>query len=201
MAKTFIYTTEVEQFIAENQKGITRQQLADMLNAKFGGNFTAQGVKSYCYRKRVSNGLSTKFAKGQEPIFKGKVGYFKNRQNFVPNSGSYQKGNRPYNEQLVGYEYISKQGYIIVKTGHRRYEHKQRLVWRQQNGDIPKNYCIKFIDNNPLNCTIENLICIPNGAMRAIGRQLTDDVELNKAIILTETLRYQMKKGGNRCQI
>lgn len=199
MANGIIYTPEIEQFIADNQKGISRQQLADLLKAKFGGNFTANGVKSYCYRKRLASGCVTRYVKGQPPASKGIVGFFKNRQGFTPSSGSFPKDHRPYNEQPIGYEYVeSRTGYIVVKIGKRQYKHKHRLVWEQHNGEIPKAHCIKFLDNNRQNCNIDNLICIPNGVMRAIGGQLTDNIELNKAIILTEILKHAAKQNARK---
>jgi hypothetical protein len=56
-------------------------------------------------------------------------------------------------------------GYIMIKvtmTGPKKkcwYE-KHRWLWEQANGKIPEGMVIIFLDNNPLNCTLENLAVV-----------------------------------------
>lgn len=186
------YTPEITQFILNNQSGISRQAMADLVEAKFGIKATAEGIKTFCYRHRLSNGLVSRYVKGNVPIHKGKKGFFKN---YKPNKSSFSADNRPYNEQPVGYEYVSSSGYIVVKTGHRQYVQKQRLVWQQHKGDIPKGHCVKFLDNNKQNCDIDNLILVPNAIMTRLAKcNMSDDPEFNKTIILTEMLSHAARK-------
>lgn len=186
------YTVEIIQFIIDNQSGISRQAMADLVAAKFGITATAEGIKTFCYRHRLSNGLVSRYVKSNVPIHKGTKGFFKN---YKPNKCSFSADNRHYNEQAVGYEFVSSSGYIVVKTGHRQYIQKQRLIWQQQKGEIPKGYCVKFLDSNKQNCDIDNLILVPTAIMsRLAKRVMSDDPVFNKTIILTEMLSHEARK-------
>ena len=60
-----------------------------------------------------------------------------------------------------GYERITRDGYIEVKTAEPNvFELKHRLVWIEHNGAIPKGCNIQFKDGNRQNVTIENLYMI-----------------------------------------
>lgn len=80
----------------------------------------------------------------------------------------FKKGQLPHNTKPMGYERITKDGYIEVKiaerpnrkTGEKNFILKHRLIWEQTNGPIPKGYNVIFLDGNPLNCVIENLAII-----------------------------------------
>lgn len=78
----------------------------------------------------------------------------------------FKKGSVPPNHKPVGYERITKNGYIEVKTGEGmfKFKLKHRLIWEQHNGPIPKGTNIQFNDRNPLNCDISNLYAIVRGA-------------------------------------
>jgi hypothetical protein len=58
-----------------------------------------------------------------------------------------------------------KRSHIFIKvsmTGPKemRWQLKHRWLWEQANGKIPQGMNIIFLDNNPLNCTLENLFMI-----------------------------------------
>ena len=179
------YNAEQLEFIRQNQEGITRQALADLLKEKYGIITSANSLKAYCKRLGLKNGLTGHFEKGCTPPLKGTKGIGKR------NSGCFEKGIVPHNTKPIGYEYVASNGYIIVKVGKRQYRQKQRVVWEQINGAIPNTHCIKFIDGNTQNCDIDNLMLVPKSIIATIGRQgITDNIELNKAIILTEHLKF-----------
>lgn len=77
----------------------------------------------------------------------------------------------PHNYQPIGTEVITTDGYIKVKIGHpRKWKHKHILVWEEHNGPVPESHVIKFIDGNPLNCNIENLMTITKSEHGVINR-------------------------------
>lgn len=50
----------------------------------------------------------------------------------------FKKGHVPKNHKPVGYERITRDGYIEVKTAEPNvFELKHRLVWIEHNGEIP----------------------------------------------------------------
>lgn len=63
----------------------------------------------------------------------------------------------------VGYIRTSKRGVSRWQTmiGRKSYL-CHRLVWELFNGEIPKDWTIDHLDQNPLNNKISNLRCVPN---------------------------------------
>ncbi|MCH5315747.1 MAG: HNH endonuclease [Eubacterium sp.] len=51
-----VYTPEMQQFIADNVFGTPIKNLTDMVNKKFGTNFTVTAIKSYCSNHKLKNG-------------------------------------------------------------------------------------------------------------------------------------------------
>ncbi|MCL2131272.1 MAG: HNH endonuclease [Lentimicrobiaceae bacterium] len=111
----------------------------------------------------LKNGKNTRYKKGQTPPNKGKkqTEYMSAEAIERSKATRFKKGNLPHNHRPVGYERITRDGYIEVKTREIDvFELKHRLVWKQHHGAIPKGHNIQFKDGNPQNCTIENLYMI-----------------------------------------
>lgn len=76
----------------------------------------------------------------------------------------FKKGIVPHNVVAIGTERITDDGYIEVKVKNgglqKNWKLKQRLIWEQHNGPIPKGYNIQFKDGNPQNLSIDNLYII-----------------------------------------
>lgn len=102
------------------------------------------------------------YQKGQEPFNKGKKWKeFMTRQG-MRNSRKTQikKGAVPPNHKPVGYERVSKDGYIEVKVGEglRQFRLKHRVVWEQHYGPIPKGYNVEFKNRDKKDLRPENLV-------------------------------------------
>jgi len=68
-------------------------------------------------------------------------------------------------EAPLGTERVKRLGHIFVKVFmdgpyKKRWQEKHRLVWEQAHGKIPKGMEIMFLDTNPLNCDLENLVLV-----------------------------------------
>lgn len=103
------------------------------------------------------------FQKGHRPANKGRkqTEYMSAEKIERTKATRFQKGHVPKNHKPVGYERITKDGYIEVKTAEPNvFELKHRLVWIEHNGPIPPGYNIQFQDGNRKNLTIENLYMI-----------------------------------------
>lgn len=78
--------------------------------------------------------------------------------------GWFKKGLTPPKTRPVFSQRLTKDGYIEIKIdGFRKWQHKQRVVWREHNGAIPRSHIICFKDGNKQNCAIENLEIMSRG--------------------------------------
>lgn len=196
MTRKINWTPEILDFIEQHTPNMVRPKLVQMLFETFPNadpEIKPTAVASLCKRKGWVSGISTTFKKGQPTWNKGKKGYM------GANRTSFKKGNMPYTHKPVGSTRIDKaDGYVLVKVAEpRTWRHRHSIVWEQHHGKVPKGHIIRHIDGDPTNDDIENLICIPRGANARINHRNkanTDNPELNKAIILTEHLRYESRR-------
>ena len=196
MIRSKIYSDEMLKWIEANQAGISRKELTERLNDKFKTSFNVNQISSLCTRRGWRSGVNAgQLKKGGTPWNKGRKGF----TNGAAYKGFFKKGHGGFKTRPLGSERIcTKDGYIMVKTKMpRTWERKHLVEWRKHNGPIPKDHCIRFLDNDRTNCDISNLVCIHRGANVAINHRNpadTDNPDLNKAIILTETLRHEIRK-------
>jgi len=114
--------------------------------------------------KSKERGSAFWFKKGDTPINKGK----KQSDFMTPDviertkRTRYKKGHMPGNRKAVGYERLSIDGYVYVKTkdgaGRFNWVLKHRLLYEQNNGPIPTNSIVEFADGDTMNFDIENLV-------------------------------------------
>lgn len=124
-------TDEQIEFLKANVKGRTEQELANLINSRFGTDFSSNSIRHYKYKFRLKSDVR------------------------------YQKGNIPHNHKPIGYEFIDDQGYIRIKIAEpNTWEYKQRYIWKKYFGDIPEGYRITFKDGNKTNMDINNLLLI-----------------------------------------
>lgn len=103
------------------------------------------------------------FPKGHQPLNKGRkqIEYMSAAQIEKTKATRFKKGNIPKNHKPVGYERVTRDGYIEIKTAEPNvFEIKHRLVWIEHNGKIPPGYNVQFKDGNRQNVCIENLYLI-----------------------------------------
>jgi len=144
-----VYSDEQLAYLKRNSK-LLRKELTEKFNQQFSRKITQQNIEAICKRNGWMTGRNGQFIKGQSKI---------------PGSGaktanktSFKKGNIPHNHRSVGYERISKDGYIEIKTAEPNiFRLKQRVNYEKANGPIEPELIIRFIDGNPLNCDPDNL--------------------------------------------
>lgn len=196
MGKKVKWTNEHLDFIRANQADISRRELFELLCNTFDDIdpiATLDNFKGLVLRMGLRSNRDGCFKKGQTPWNKGKTGYM------GANRTSFKKGQPSHNQRPIGSQRIcSKDKYLIEKVAEPDvWDYKHRMLWREHYGEIPEDCVIRFIDKDRMNITIENLICVPQGANSVLNlhnRADTDNPDLNKAIILTETLRHEIRK-------
>lgn len=160
------YTEEEHKFLRDFIPGHTYKEIVAEYNKRFEEPITEPRVKGYMANHKINNGLTGRFKKGHIPTNKGThpptVGRMAETQ--------FKKGGLPPNTKPIGYERITKDGYIEVKvkmrpnrkTGEKNFVLKHRLVWEETYGPIPKGHNIIFLDGNKQNIALENLCLVSN---------------------------------------
>lgn len=160
------YTQEEREFLNSFIPGHTYKEIVAAWNAKFDEPITESRVKGYMGNHKMNNGLTGRFQKGHTPHNKGMhsptVGRMAQTQ--------FKKGQQPHNAKPIGYERISKDGYIEVKVRMQRsapgkndfFIGKHRLIWEEAHGPIPKGHKVIFLDGDKRNFALENLALVSN---------------------------------------
>lgn len=136
-------------------------------------------------RNGIMNGLDRRFEKGHETWSKGKTWDEQGRSEESKRrslSTCFKPGNVPHNAggKPIGYERVSKDGYIEVKVAERPSRHacndnfasKHRLVWERANGMPVTEGCnVVFADGDNRNFDPENLVAVPRGIWATICKE------------------------------
>lgn len=148
LRRGYIWTDEEDRLLRELAPGRTIYEISEELK-KLGIDRTPAQVR---HRKTYLGITSGQVSRTTE---KSRATQFKS-------------GNLPHNTKPIGYERLSRDGYIEVKVKMRpsnpkcndNFVLKQRLVWEAANGPVPDGCVIVFKDGNKQNITLGNLACI-----------------------------------------
>ena len=154
-----LFTPEQEEFIRSNVLGIGNEELANMVNERFGLNITKKQMKRWKNNHHVSSGLTGRFEKGHVPDNKGKK--MSKEQYEQCEKSMFRKGHIPHNHRQIGSERINVYGYTEVKVAEpNKWRPKHQVIWEREHGAIPKQHVIIFADGNKQNFDLDNLICV-----------------------------------------
>ena len=183
--QSFIFSKEIQDFIAKNVIGLYNQELCDLINKKFKTSYKASQIKTYKRNQKLSSGLTGYFAHGEPSPNKGKkmsVEQYEKCKHTM-----FKKGNIPHNSKPIGYERKNiKDGYVYVKIAQPNvWKLKHVLLWEKANGPVPKGHQIMFLDQNPDNIVLENLSLITKKENLILNRNrlLTKNSAINKTAI------------------
>lgn len=101
----------------------------------------------------------------------------------------FKKGQIPPNKKPIGSERVNVDGYIEIKvTESGNWKLKHRYVYEQHhNVKLGRNDIVTFLDGNPLNCNIENLIKVDRTVLRTMNQSFSEynvgDAEIKKSVI------------------
>lgn len=171
------WTDEEKEYLASIVKGSTYKEITEKMNDKFEYNFSIEQTIGAMTRYKLTTGTGGYFKKGSTPWNKGLKGYM------GANKTSFKKGTIPPNQVPIGTESITKGGYIKVKVGEpNKWKLKQRYVYEQYYGEIPKDYNVIFADRNIQNFDINNLVLVSKAEMLILNNNklIFEDKELTK---------------------
>ena len=115
------------------------------------------------------------------------------------------KSNKPYrfdsknnpNYKPIWYEYITPDGYILVKVGQpSEYKLKHHIIWEKYYGKIPDDSYVMFLDQDKTNFDINNLKLIKKQDLRSVisKKILTKNKTINESYILLHKLINKTKQ-------
>ena len=206
------YPQGMYEFIRDNSWGVSSKEMAEMVNEKFGTDFSPTQMKSFRQRHGIKSGVTGWYQKGHAPGNKGKkleeyvtdperVADIKKRM--APTQ--FKKGQKANNELPLGTIVVTSDGYKIRKrsmTGDlwERWEFLHRAVWEEHNGPVPEGMMISFRDSNRLNCDIDNLMLITKGEGAALTRLglRSEDPDLTDAGLNLIRLKKAAKDAKKR---
>lgn len=194
-------TDEAKEFIVANCKGTTCRQMATLVEQKFGGIHTYDQMQGFYYQHDLHSGIDGKFKKNSTPYNKGlpMVEWADKRLIDKLRATQFKKGRDNGKSKEINTKIIRTNGYAWIKTAEGKWENEANIVWRQYNGEIPKDCSIIHLDRNKLNNSIDNLAIVRKKEMLEITAKigLTDDKELNKAIINLGKFKTKIREKEN----
>ena len=204
------YPQGMYEYVRDNSWGVSSKEMAEMVNKKFGTNFSQTMMKQFRQRHGIKSGLTGWYQKGHPPGNKGKKleEYVTDpdrleeiRKRMAPTQ--FKKGERPVNEMPVGTIVVNSDGYKLRKkqmTGGLwdRWEQLHRAVWEEHNGPIPEGMIVTFKDGDKLNCSIDNLMLITRGESAVMAKKgyRFKDPELTEAAL--NMVRLQIRANQKR---
>jgi hypothetical protein len=118
-----------------------------------------------------------------------------------------------YNENAIGWEYVNKKGYVVIKISksdvnggkNGGYVMKHIYLWEKENGKLQRDMCLKCLDGNRQNTNPTNWEIIPRGILPLLNGHRGynyDDMpnELKPAILTLAKVRGAKTKMLKRQQ-
>jgi len=188
------YTEEQIEYLIKIAPGNDTFKITEQFNKQFNLNLKRTQLRGAMKNRGIKNGLSKTFRCGMDPWNKGSKGICK------PNSGSFKKGNKPYNYAEVGTELIKSDGYVYTKTAEPNiWKQTHRLNYEKEHGKVPHGHVLIFLDGNKHNTELDNLELVTQSELLILNRRklLTNDKDLNTTgVLVAKTLDrvYKLKK-------
>lgn len=200
-----IWPEGMVEYIRTHSWGVPSKEMAEQVNALYGTNFTATGMKQFRQRHGIKSGVTGWFQKGRPPGNKGKKQeeYMSSEAIIKARKTQFKSGHRPKNELPVGTVVVNADGYKLLKvkmdgSQWERWVPLHRAVWEEHNGPVPEGMTVSFRDSNSLNCDISNLILISRGENAVLAKKglRSEDPDVTTAAV--SMIRLQMRINEKR---
>lgn len=178
------FPEHVKDFLRDNAKGRMVDELTDLVNKKLNTNYTVAQIACAKKRYKIRSGAGPRNGGTNATSFK--------KGSKIGESTRFKKGERPLTYKPIGNEYLDKdKGLVMIKVAEpNKYINKNKYVWEQHNGPVPKGYVVITLDGDKTNCDISNLAIITRGQLTTLTKKglRFDNAELTKTGILIATL-------------
>ena len=182
--KPKLFPDEILEFIKENAKGLFNQELTDLVNKKFGTEYSVSQIENLKNRHHISSGLTGCFQKGHIPSNKGKK---MSKEIYEKAKATmFKKGHRPQNYRPVGSERVTVEGYAEIKIADPNvWKMKHVVEYERAYGPLKRGDVIIFADGNKQNFDIENLVKVTRNELCRLNqfKKISEFAEITKANI------------------
>lgn len=202
-----IFSKEQIKFVGENYKDKTSQELANLVNQKFGTSFNQKQILGLKCRHKWNTGLNMKFKKGSISHNKGKKMSIEAYKKVLPHL--WKDGHKVWKARPIGSERLNKDNMFEVKVIVKDYPnncycknkdgtgwiYKQIKTWLDKGRELPKGHKICLLNQNKTDFSIENLVCLSNKELRWLNAHYgwTKESEVNQAKINIVKLKCKLK--------
>lgn len=178
------WTKEEIEFLKTNYLLYDINKLVPLFNEHFNYNMSKKTIRATLSRFKIHCNRPGAWQKGRETFNKGmkwddymsKKGQENSRKTCF-SSKDRNINNSNHNELPIGTEIVDKDGYVFVKIdkpkgtkARKWFVRKNRLIYEQAHGEIPKGYCVIFADGNKNNFDINNLVLVKNNEMTTMTK-------------------------------
>ena len=177
------FTDAEIEFIRDYAHGHIREDIRQAFNEKFNTELTYTQIANVMKRNNITNGIDSKFKKGQVPHNKGKK---MSLEVYEKVKGTLFKKGHDMNARPVGSERIDKDGYTMLKVGYpNKWRLKHIVIWESFYGKVPDNHVVIFLDGDIRNFDIDNLALITRAENLYLNRKKLrfDDKELTESAV------------------
>lgn len=194
---------EQVEYLKSIYLGKSNRECTKLMNEKFGIDLTCTQLKGQKRRFKLHSGIDGRFKKGQT----APSNCFKKGER-VSVETEFKKGHVPKNWVPVGTEKVRSDGYTYVKISDIRgikYSHivnwkaKHILLWEENNGPVPSDSTLIFLDGNAANIALDNLECVTKSVRLILNKRklIYADPELTKLGINVAKLIDATNKKNN----
>lgn len=177
VCNTIRYSQQELDFIHKHS-ALPRQQLANLFNAKFNTNKTADQMKAMCQRYNWSAASNGQFKPGDKNHWQTGLSKEEFKSHYSPESMQNMiSAMMEYRKKLKLGDNTVKSGvlYEVINVDYsipfaQRIVPKRRIVWEREKGPIPDGHVIIQADADFMNCDINNLRCIPRAYISIINK-------------------------------
>lgn len=125
------YTKEFEDSIREKAKTNNILELINYAKLYFGYEMSKHAMENFLYRRNIKH-------------------------------KEYNRKKAHVNKKPIGAEWVRKDGMVLIKVAEPSvWKYKQRHIYEERYGKIPKGYKVIFLDQDRTNFDIDNLMAVP----------------------------------------
>lgn len=181
------FSDEIINFIIVHKDEYEAPYMAVCIKEKFGKEYTAKQIKNFKKNHGIKTTLTGCCNQYRPNPHKGEKGWH------VPGSEKtwFKSGERSWATAplLTVRQRPGAGNYLFIKIAEPNvWISYARYLWEQTNGPLKEGEKIKFLDNNPSNCTLENMMIIDNRIQGKSQNRYSTNPEITKAVILTSKL-------------
>lgn len=181
------YTCGEIEWLRSNIQSHSYSELAQVFREYFGVSVTDSAILHICLKNGITHGR------------KGEIGFVKGQHN------AFSAVNP------IGHECTDSRGRVWVKVSDNvtqggnwltNYRQKNRVVYEQHRGTIPKGFLVVHLDGNKQNCSIENLCIIDRKTNMLMNNNkwFSTNANVTLTAIMWCKLYFALKQSRKECK-